>query len=792
MRQDANRLSRDGADRGDDAGDSPSLAALMGFAAMPAALAEKMIGAQFRAVDRMLAFRIALGLLSIAFVLILYRDIAPLWLLGVWSAAAMASIVPPVRAFMMRRACHYEGLPRSSHVSHAIGLLLQAVIWAGPMLLAPRGTVLQVASLWTMTTCLLAAVAMGFHATPLAACLFLTVVGGASVQMMLRAGSAELAITVASFSMLMLLASLRQARQFGRQITTDRQLAEKSETVSLLLGEHDDSRTDWLWQIDGARRLVGVTRQFARIAGAEQADLEGKSFLELLAGASWESGQFDPVLHTLAARFKAREPFANLLVPVEVNGMRRWWELSASPRADEGGAFQGFRGVGSDVTVQRETEERFHQLARFDQLTRLPNRLHLTEALEQAVEAMTRWNTRCAFLLIDLDRFKAVNDSLGHHIGDKLLAQVADRLTAVCGKIAFCGRLGGDEFAVLIPEIGNMAEVERLALAIIDYLSKPYEVEHHTLFIGASIGSAAGPRDGRNADDLIRSADLAMYRAKEEGGGRHFAYIASLHVEAEERRKMEMALRSAIENEELRLEYQPVVNSASGELDGFEALLRWHNAEFGEVPPSRFLRIAEEAHLLAMLDSWVLRTACQEAVRWPIPLGLSVNLSPEQLWDEGLIPNLETMLSSTGLDPRRLELEVTEGVFTRDGDGAVRKLEQVAALGIGLALDDFGTGYSSLGCLARTRFRTIKIDRSFVAGAAAGQEEHVAILKAVIALAGSLGIETTAEGVETEREVDMVRRVGCTRLQGYYLGRSMRVEDVRRLFVRGGHKSDAA
>ncbi|HEX7853589.1 MAG TPA: EAL domain-containing protein [Sphingobium sp.] len=787
-------LNRGGksAGRGGDAGDAPSLAMLMGFAAMPAALSEKMIGAQFRAVDRMVVLRIALGLISIAFVLILYWDNAPLWLLGLWSVTSLVSIVPPLRAFLSRRACNYEGLPRNQLWLHAVGMVLQGMLWAGPMLLlAPHGGVLQVASLWTMTTCLLAAVAMGFHATPLAACLFLTVAGGASVSMMLRGGSEELAITVASFSLLMLLATLRQARQFGRQITTDRQLAEKRETVSLLLGEHDDARNDWLWQIDTARRLVGVTSAFARIAGTDAAAIEGKSLLELLAGPAWESGQFDPALHTLAAKIKGREAFANLILPVEVKGARRWWELSASPRLDEHGAFLGFRGVGADVTTQRETEERFTQLARFDQLTQLPNRLHLTEALEQAVEAMTRWNTRSAFLMIDLDRFKSVNDTLGHHIGDRLLAQVAERLRAVCGSMAFCGRLGGDEFAVLIPEIRDATEIEQLSAGIIEHLSQPYEVEHHTLFVGASIGSATGPRDGGTADELIRSADLAMYRAKEEGGGRHFAYITSLHVEAEERRKMEIALRGAIENDELRLEYQPVVHSQSGDLDGFEALLRWHHADFGEVPPSKFLRIAEEARLITALDSWVLKTACEEAVRWPVVLGLSVNLSPELLWDADLIPALEQLLQRTGLDPARLELEVTETVFTRDGAEAVRKLEQVAALGIGLSLDDFGTGYSSLGCLARTRFRTIKIDRSFVAGAAEGQEEHVAILNALIALANSLGIETTAEGVETEREVELVRRVGCTRLQGYYLGRSMRVEDVRRLFARNSRPNAA-
>jgi diguanylate cyclase (GGDEF)-like protein len=440
--------------------------------------------------------------------------------------------------------------------------------------------------------------------------------------------------------------------------------------------------------------------------------------------------------------------------------------------------------VGSDVTAERETAERITQLAMYDPLTQLPNRLHLTEELGKSVDAMTRWNTRCALLMIDLDRFKAVNDTLGHHIGDHLLVQVAGRLREICGQGAFCGRLGGDEFAVLLPETDDAAAVERLAKAIIARLSQPYEVEQHTLFVGASIGSATGPRDGRTADTLIRSADLAMYRAKEDGGGRHFAYVSTLHAEAEVRRKMEMALRNAIDNGELRVEYQPVVDVHGGELFSFESLVRWHHPDFGEVPPARFIRLAEEARLIGPLGLWILQTACAEAKCWPAPIGLSVNISTEQLSDPDFVTALKSVLSSTGLEPQRLELEITESMLMREGSDVVKRLEQIAALGVGLALDDFGTGYSSFGSLSQIRFRTIKIDRSFVEGAARGRVESVAIVNAVVALASSLGIATVAEGVETEQELETVRRSGCTRIQGYYIGRAMRVDDVRRLFVR--------
>ncbi|HEX7821408.1 MAG TPA: EAL domain-containing protein [Sphingobium sp.] len=773
--------------RRDDTGTAgaPSLTALMGLASLPAAVAEQFIGAQFRAVDRMLAMRVVLGIISVAFVLLISWDLAPVWMLASWALTAAVSIAVPFRAYRARNALGYEALSRRDLWWHAAGIAAQGLVWVGPMvMLAAPGGLLEVASLWTMTSCLIAAVAMGFYPTPLSAIAFLLVVGGGSMQMMWRAGSGALALTVGSFGLLMLLAALRQARMFGRDVATSAELTEKQETVSMLLREYDDSRRDWLWQTDMSRRLSGVTPHFARMLNVDPAALEGRSVLEILAGPGWETGDFYPVLHTLAARLKGREAFANLVLPVEINGERRWWELSASPRQDERGAFTGFRGVGSDVTAEKETAERITQLAMFDPLTGLPNRLHLTEELGKAVEAMTQWNIRCAFLMIDLDRFKAINDTLGHHIGDLLLAQVAERLRLVCADGAFCGRLGGDEFAVLVPELGAASHLERLSADIIARLSQPYAVEQHTLFIGASVGSATGPNDGRTADTLIRSADLAMYRAKDEGGGRHFAYVATLHADAEVRRKMEMALRCAIDNGELRLEYQPVVDSQTGELYSFESLVRWHHPDFGEVPPSKFIRLAEEARLIAPLGAWILETACTEAARWPGPVGLSVNLSAEQLSDPDIIRTLEAVLAISGLEPHRLELEITESIFMREGSEAVKRLEQITALGVGLALDDFGTGYSSFGYLSRIRFRTIKIDRSFVTGAAVGKAECVAIINAVVALATSLDIATVAEGVETEQELEMIRRSGCLRLQGYYIGRAMRTDDVRRLFVR--------
>jgi len=344
----------------------------------------------------------------------------------------------------------------------------------------------------------------------------------------------------------------------------------------------------------------------------------------------------------------------------------------------------------------------------------------------------------------------------------------------------------------VIRDATDMIRIERLAQRIIDTLSKPYDVDQHTLYIGASVGLAIGPRDGRTAEMLIRSADLALYRAKDSGGGLFYAYDPQLHLAAEERRVLEVALRDAIKNNEMHLNYQPVVDAGSGALTGFEALLRWTHPEHGSISPAKFVPLAEEARLIAPIGEWVLRTACAEAARWHGNARIAVNVSPEQLHDAGFVAVVAQALQQSGLPAERLELEVTESVFMREGTVAVQVLERVLDLGVRLSLDDFGTGYSSLGYLSRTRFSSIKIDRSFVQSASKGTKEAIAIIRAVVALADSLGMATTAEGVETEDEHHMVQSLGCTKVQGYYFGRPLPVAEARALAGRAAGTSAAA
>ena len=664
-----------------------------------------------------------------------------------------------------------------------------AAVWAVAPL-AFHGPAAEPAGLWLVLSVLLTAAAIIAPSAP-AACTFIATLGGAIAVRLVAVADYPAAAAVLAIAGLLCAMSVMRARASAAMRETRRALEERDETVSLLLREFEDGGADWLWETDAGRRVVRANPRFAHACRLDPAALDGVPLLQLLAGPSWQTGVFAAGLRALAAKLKARESFRDLRLPVMVAGEERWWEVAASPRYDDRGVFCGFRGVGSDVTEQRASADKINRMARYDTLTGLPNRLMLNETLVRAMAEADKWSNRCAFMMLDLDRFKAVNDTLGHPVGDRLLQRVAERLGQLMGKDEMCGRLGGDEFAVVVRDAGNTDAVERLAQRIIETLSRPYDVDQHTLHVGTSIGIAIAPRDGRTAEMLIRSADLALYRSKDAGGGVFHAYEPQLHAQAEERRVLEMALRTALERGEMHLVYQPVVDTDTGGLTGFEALLRWDSPQFGQVSPVKFVPLAEEARLIGAIGEWVLRTACEEAARWPANIRIAVNVSAEQLQGPAFVATVASALANSGIAAERLELEVTEGVFLQ-GTQATKVLERVIDLGIRLSLDDFGTGYSSLGYLSRTRFSSIKIDRSFVTAAAKGVREAVAIIRAVVALARSLGMATTAEGVETEAEHAMVQDFGCTKVQGYYFGRPLRVEEARRLACRAAGAAAAA
>lgn len=441
----------------------------------------------------------------------------------------------------------------------------------------------------------------------------------------------------------------------------------------------------------------------------------------------------------------------------------------------------GWVATYEDVTVHRRAEAEVVHMARHDALTDLPNRVLLGEGISRALSRARRRDGAVAVLCLDLDRFKAVNDTLGHPVGDALLRTVADRLRAAVRDGDMVARLGGDEFAVVQGELGQPEGAGALAQRLVEVLGEPCNVEGHHIVVGASVGIAIAPGDGEQADDLLKKADMALYRAKADGRGTYRFFELGMDARLQARRLLELDLRKALAGGEFELHYQPLVETLSGTIAGFEALLRWQHPTRGMVPPSDFIPLAEEIGLIAPLGEWVLRQACAAAASWPRHVKIAVNLSAVQFRGDGLVPTVVAALSGAGLAPERLELEITESVLLQHGEATLGKLQELRALGVRIAMDDFGTGYSSLGYLRSFPFDRIKVDRSFVAGLATSADCQ-AIVRAVTGLGTSLGMATTAEGVETAEQLDQLRAEGCDEVQGYFLGRPMPAGQIAALF----------
>ena len=426
----------------------------------------------------------------------------------------------------------------------------------------------------------------------------------------------------------------------------------------------------------------------------------------------------------------------------------------------------GFVITLDDITEQRRTQDQISHMAHYDALTDLPNRIHFYEAMEQL---LTRGPQSRAFavLSLDLDHFKSVNDTLGHPIGDKLLQVAAARMRACVREADIVARLGGDEFAIVQVEFERPHDAISLATRLIDAMSAPYQLDGHQVVAGASIGIAIAPGDGTAPDQLVKNADLALYRCKADGGNVYRFFEAQMDALMRERRALELDLRKALMNGEFALNYQPIVNLKTGRVTACEALIRWHQPERGLVPPLEFIPIAEETGLIVPIGEWVLERACTDAVEWPDEIAVAVNVSPVQFKTGDFVQVVARTLEKSCMPARRLELEITESVLMHDSNAALALLHKLKNLGVAIAMDDFGTGYSSLGYLRSFPFDRIKIDQSFIRDLPMSKES-LAILRAVVGLGSSLNIVTTAEGVETQDQLEILRSEGCAEVQGYF------------------------
>jgi diguanylate cyclase (GGDEF)-like protein len=425
----------------------------------------------------------------------------------------------------------------------------------------------------------------------------------------------------------------------------------------------------------------------------------------------------------------------------------------------------GFVSSHEDITDAVQAEAEIAYMAHHDGLTDLPNRARFREEMHRAMAGVRRGDT-LAVLYLDLDEFKSVNDTLGHPVGDALLRSVAERLRGCVRDTDRIARLGGDEFAVLQVGADDPRHTTGLAERLIETLSVPYDVDGHQVVIGTSVGIALSPSDGQDPDQLLKAADLALYRAKKDGRGVFRFFEHDMDAKMQERRALELDLRSALLNSEFEVHYQPLMNLSRNEVSGFEALLRWNHPKRGQVPPADFIPLTEEIGIINQLGAWVLKQACADAVAWPDHVRVAVNLSPVQFRSRALVLDVISALSAAGLPARRLELEITETVMLQDTEATLATLYQLKDLGVSISMDDFGTGYSSLSYLRRFPFDHIKIDQSFIRDLPNGTNAS-AIVRAVSGLGASLGMSTTAEGVETTGQLRQLRAEGCTEAQGW-------------------------
>ncbi len=529
--------------------------------------------------------------------------------------------------------------------------------------------------------------------------------------------------------------------------------------------------SDWYWEQDGQLK-------FTEVAGMDNA--RGRlDVAQLLGGTSFEQGR--GLSEADLARYKsmtaARQPFKDVTQTVrDVDGEWRFISFSGEPVFDGDGAFAGYRGIARDVTQAHRAEERIRRLAHFDELTSLPNRTMFMHTLQRAFSLAQRRGKQFALFFIDLDRFKNINDSLGHEAGDRLLQDVARRLRHHLRESDTVARLGGDEFVVLVEDCADARELNAIAQNILNAVGRPYTLSGREYHVTASIGISTYPADGLDPASLLKNADIAMYLAKDGGKNNFQFYSPQQNAHSFERLALESALRHALERREFVLHYQPKIDIRSNRIVGVEALLRWNHPDLGVVAPNQFIPLAEETGLIVPIGRWVLRTACAQSAAWRsdgLPgVRIAVNLSARQFSDDALIADIGDAMAEAGLPPEGLELEITESMVMQNPERAVSTLSRLRDLGISVSIDDFGTGYSSLGYLKRFPIDNVKIDRSFIKDLPHDTDD-AAITRAVIAMAQSLRIRVVAEGVETREQLEFLRAHECDECQGYFVSRPL-------------------
>lgn len=550
-------------------------------------------------------------------------------------------------------------------------------------------------------------------------------------------------------------------RQFVQQFLAEAAVSEQSQLISLLLRDFGESSSDWLWQTDADYRIESVPCSQTGKEAAATFMTVGRNIFSMFEN-SRERQHLEQMM-------QEGKPFRDIELHVKVSGWDDCWVSLTGKPIYENNSFMGFRGVASNITLAKEAEDRIERMAHFDELTGLPNRAHLLSLLDSLCGLAARAGHQRAFICLDLDTFKVVNDTLGHKAADQLLRQVTNRLTERSLAADIVARISSDGFAMVIERPAD-GGIERFLENLSDYLAQPYSVWGATVACTASIGVRLFDTKDIDTLTLLKHADLAMLQARRQGKGQWSIFSPALQDKADARLRSESDLRSAIALGQLSLVYQPQLCAETHRITGFEALVRWNHPTLGAIPPSEFIPIAEETGLIVDIGEWVIRTAMAEAANLPDTIRMAINLSPLQMNSKNLVSTIVNSLAANRLDPTRIELEITESVLMADTGFALNRLCQLRDLGLRISLDDFGTGYSSLSYLRMFPFHKIKIDQSFISDLETNSESR-AIAQATISLTKLMGLRCTAEGVETLYQADFLRELGCNELQGYLVGK---------------------
>jgi diguanylate cyclase (GGDEF)-like protein len=772
--------------------------------------AEPAVAAGFRAqqigsILRLTPLTMLANAVNALALLIIFYDSPSFHYVALWAAVLGCIIYKGTRAWLLQRKrppperVSTRALVRATQHAAALG-----VIWALlPILVFNNADAHLTLLLTSVCIGMLCAGGFALSTVPQASMAYVLLVAlGCEVALIKDdiAQNWDLAVLLLLYSFIVCSAVLSSAKTFGARLMAEAESAHQQQLVSLLLHDFESHTSDWLWELGHHGVLRAPSQKLAALLGQRAAVLTQKPFAELF-DADYARSELveNNAVAQLEQHLQQQEPFRELVVPILIRGERHWWQLTAKPLFNNKEQFSGWRGVGSDVTHKRNAELEMRRLANFDSLTKLANR----HCFYMQLESLKKHNQFTAFTLffLDLDNFKNVNDSLGHGVGDLVLKSVAQRLLKTVRSNDVLARLGGDEFAIISPGEDSAAQASQLAQRILSTFVEPCIIDGKSLPIGCSIGIALAPDHGKDTETLLKNADMALYAAKFAGRNTFRFYEPGMEIVAQKKLHLLNDMRAALEEHaatnkllnknfsedlvwpqtpivgQFELFFQPQIKLSTQEVIGFEALIRWHHPELGLISPAQFIPLAEESNLIIPIGTWVLVEACKYAAKWPEKWRIAVNLSAVQFREGNVVDVVRWALQVSRLEPARLELEITESLLIHDNISAQETLTALRKLGVRIALDDFGTGYSSLAYLRTFPLNKLKIDRSFVS-ALSQDTSALAIVNAIIQLAEALALDTTAEGIESQLEADILRACGCSDAQGFYFGKPLPLHEA--------------